>query len=433
MVPAEQRTREDPSMDDIRKRLRDLVDQARELHLRERQITLESVRIIGELQRYNAHVNLVMTQEQFAARIGLTPNQLWKRAQAARVIRYYPRVEDLVRNGEACISTVALLAPAITDANADLLLSGIKGKSKRDVRAFVSRVTPDGKLLAREGDVELRLTLTESEAAVLDRAREVLSAGGHVPSNKEILLAALDALLDRRDPMRVAARASARKAREAGKKAGASPGKAAAGDVTHGAFSLVKGAGEDIVCVPSPGNGEDIVCVPSPGKGEDIVCVPSPGKGEDIVCVPSPGKGEDIARVPSPGTGRVENIAAAPSPGKGTGENIVAAHSPGKAARERIPAALRHAVWLRDQGRCTYEFPDGRRCEARAMLEIDHVAMVCRGGRNELDLLALRCRLHNRALADDELGHAFMARKIEEARRARSTSRCDTEGRSFGG
>jgi hypothetical protein len=46
--------------------------------------------------------------------------------------------------------------------------------------------------------------------ALLDRAREVLSHGGHVPKNAEVVISALGDLLEHRDPLRKAERAKQR-------------------------------------------------------------------------------------------------------------------------------------------------------------------------------------------------------------------------------
>jgi 5-methylcytosine-specific restriction endonuclease McrA len=75
--------------------------------------------------------------------------------------------------------------------------------------------------------------------------------------------------------------------------------------------------------------------------------------------------------------------------------------------RRPIPAAIKHAVWIRDQGRCPYINPDGGRCEVRMMLEIDHREMVCRGGENEAENLSLRCRYHNAHQAKLLLGYDY--------------------------
>ena len=65
-------------------------------------------------------------------------------------------------------------------------------------------------LLPREEICELKLTLTKSQVALLERAREVLAAAGSVPTDAEIFLKAVGDLLTKRDPLRKAERAAAR-------------------------------------------------------------------------------------------------------------------------------------------------------------------------------------------------------------------------------
>jgi 5-methylcytosine-specific restriction endonuclease McrA len=59
-----------------------------------------------------------------------------------------------------------------------------------------------------------------------------------------------------------------------------------------------------------------------------------------------------------------------------------------------IPAAVRRAVWRRDQGRCAFVGSVGR-CEERAFLEFHHVEPFAAGGAAVVENLQLRCRAHN--------------------------------------
>ena len=71
--------------------------------------------------------------------------------------------------------------------------------------------------------------------------------------------------------------------------------------------------------------------------------------------------------------------------------------------------ALReHELCLRSGGQCMHVYEDGVRCEARMMLEIDHIHMRCRGGGNEGRNLRIVCRKHNQQYAEDQLGTAFI-------------------------
>jgi hypothetical protein len=60
-----------------------------------------------------------------------------------------------------------------------------------------------------------------------------------------------------------------------------------------------------------------------------------------------------------------------------------------------IPAAVRRAVWLRDDGRCAFVSPDGRRCAARSLLEFHHRTPFGIGGAAVASNIELRCRPHN--------------------------------------
>lgn len=70
----------------------------------------------------------------------------------------------------------------------------------------------------------------------------------------------------------------------------------------------------------------------------------------------------------------------------------------------RIPAAVKAAVWERDEARCTYIAQDGRRCESREFLEFDHIRPWSMGGRSELSNVRLLCRPHNQRLGRRQFG-----------------------------
>jgi hypothetical protein len=70
--------------------------------------------------------------------------------------------------------------------------------------------------------------------------------------------------------------------------------------------------------------------------------------------------------------------------------------SPGEsiASGRHIPAAVRRAVWQRDEGRCGFVGRTGR-CRETAFLEFHHVAPYAAGGAATSDNIQLRCRAHN--------------------------------------
>jgi len=250
-------------------------------------------------------------------RFALSEDQAYKRIRVARVAGFFPQVLTLLRRGETTLTNLALAAPRLTEANCELILDNIRGQTKRQAAAFLARVSDSGELVnGDDPEVELKIRVPRQLLEKLQRAREVMAARGKNPKTAEVIAAAVESLLERRDPLRRAERAAARKEK-------------------------------------------------TPAAQRRL----------------------------SPDTRRPPNAMA-----KGH-------------RRRHIAAAVRNEVWLRDGGRCTYEAADGRRCSERAMLEIDHVVPVCRGGGNEAVNLRLRCRAHNQFAAELVLNPVFMARK----------------------
>ena len=80
-----------------------------------------------------------------------------------------------------------------------------------------------------------------------------------------------------------------------------------------------------------------------------------------------------------------------------------AASTPDHGARY-VSAAVRDQVFVRDQGRCSYESPAGRRCASTRALQVDHIEPVARGGAGTCDNLRLLCAYHNRLEAERLMG-----------------------------
>jgi hypothetical protein len=88
----------------------------------------------------------------------------------------------------------------------------------------------------------------------------------------------------------------------------------------------------------------------------------------------------------------------------------------------RVPAAVRRAVFERDQSRCAYLDDSGQRCRETHHLELHHLKPFAMGGEHTLANLALRCRAHNALAAEDDFGADF----IEQTRDSR---RHESQGR----
>jgi hypothetical protein len=78
-----------------------------------------------------------------------------------------------------------------------------------------------------------------------------------------------------------------------------------------------------------------------------------------------------------------------------------------------VPAAVKRAVWTRDQGRCAFVGTRGR-CAETAWLEFHHVQPYSEGGSTSLNNLQLRCRAHNQYEA--RLWFESDAEEVKESR-----------------
>ena len=86
------------------------------------------------------------------------------------------------------------------------------------------------------------------------------------------------------------------------------------------------------------------------------------------------------------------------------------------AAGRYIPAEIKREVTTRDGGRRTFVSEQGKRCESRTRVELDHVIPVARGGQTIASNLRLLCRAHNQHEAERTFGEAFVRGKREAAR-----------------
>jgi hypothetical protein len=83
-----------------------------------------------------------------------------------------------------------------------------------------------------------------------------------------------------------------------------------------------------------------------------------------------------------------------------------------------IPLAVKHAVWQRDQGQCTFVSESGQRCPSRDKIEFDHIEEFANGGTASVSNLRLLCHAHNQYAAELKFGAEFMKHQRESARRA---------------
>ncbi len=81
-----------------------------------------------------------------------------------------------------------------------------------------------------------------------------------------------------------------------------------------------------------------------------------------------------------------------------------------------VPAAVAREVYVREGRRCSFVSADGRRCDSRVFLGLDHAEPWAVGGAPTPVNLRLRCRAHNLLHARRYFGKAYMAAAVARRR-----------------
>jgi hypothetical protein len=75
-----------------------------------------------------------------------------------------------------------------------------------------------------------------------------------------------------------------------------------------------------------------------------------------------------------------------------------------------VTAAVKRAVWARDEGKCQWRLDSGGICGSTLRLEIDHVPPLARGGASTVEGCRLLCAFHNQLAARQVYGDDWMDR-----------------------
>ena len=88
----------------------------------------------------------------------------------------------------------------------------------------------------------------------------------------------------------------------------------------------------------------------------------------------------------------------------------------GSKRTRHVTADVAREVYERDQGRCTFCADDGRRCDERRLLQLDHVIPYAEGGESTVANLRMRCRAHNLHAARAHFGREYVRAATERMR-----------------
>ncbi len=289
----------------------------------------------------------------------------YSRIAAARSARRYPIILTLLGNGGVTLTAITLLAAHLTDENHEALLEAARHASKRDVERLVASLVPQPSIAS----TLRRLPASPPPARLPD-----------VPASSP-------AAADREDGLSADAPAGMEQP----------PASVAPRDGPRA--ELIRSTTAPRAVVAALDSDRYLLKVTLSGAARAKL-----ERARDLLRHVVP-HGDPAAIVDRALTVLVEQLEKS---------RYAAAHRP--AARPRatstprhVPAAIRRAVWTRDERRCAFAGVDGR-CRETGWLELHHVVPFARGGPTTVENLALRCRAHNAYEAERDFGGRAGAR-----------------------
>jgi hypothetical protein len=306
----------------------------------------------------------------------LSEGSAYNRIETARAARRYPKVLEALERGDLTLTAVRLLAPHLTPANHGEVLAAARHRSKQGIQELIASLNPRPTAATIIRRVTLQSSKGDSTAAFA------------VAQELETSLATTAAI--------------------------ASPSSSRRQDVGAAAAPQLRAA----VVTPLAPERYKLQVTLARETHEKLRraqalarhTLPSGDVGSildrALTLLIDHLERRRFARVASP----------RPSPGEST------------ASGRHIPAAVRRAVWQRDEGRCAFVGRTGR-CRETAFLEFHHVAPYSAGGAATADNIQLRCRAHNQYEARLFFGDTLV-RERQEVWVAHTPSDMIQDGRS---
>jgi len=306
---------------------------------RERLLTVEVLKYLNEIERRQLHL-----QEGFSSMFSYCTEKLRysesaanRRIRAARCLRDYPKVLELLEKGDISLSVLSLVAGRLNESNCSELLNAVTGKSRQEVEAYLAR--GQEQILVRESIkpivVRKVATVTQSSDLFANATKsQNIRSGGR--SENSSLPEQPKEEVEERFELKFSVSRTTRKKIE---------------------------------------------------------------KVQTLLSNKLKGKCSLEATLDELLDGFIERNCLQKKAEK-KAERRVKSDKPIPSSVSRyIPSELKERVYQRDKGCCTFVGKDNRRCNSTWQLQLDHIKPFAVGGKTEFENLRLVCAGHNRYLA----------------------------------
>jgi len=271
----------------------------------------------------------------------LSEDAVYNRIKTARAARRYPVIVNRLESGALSLTTVRLLAPRLTPENHQELLAAASGKGKQAVEELLARRFPQPDVPARVRRLPSRPVTPELE---------VSPAGAPTPNTCP--------------------------------------------PVFDGAPLAAAAAAAPLV-LPAPAAPRAMVRPLAPERYEIRFTARAEMReklrvAQDLLghAIPSGDLAQVFDRAPTLLVADLSRrkFAATARPRRSRGQSDES---------RNVPAEVKRLAAARDQRRCAFVAPNGRRCDERRFLEFHHVVPYAAGGLPTAENIQLRCRAHN--------------------------------------
>jgi 5-methylcytosine-specific restriction endonuclease McrA len=328
-----------------------------ELCRREREVTLEILLHLNEVERRKLHLTRGYSSMfvYCTSWLGYSEPAAFRRIRTARCVARFPEIYALLQANEVNLSTIARVSGLLTANNKDALLARIRRRSRREVEAIVVEYEPQAKRRDVVRPVAVRVPVTLGSLELSCRA----DADSPGSCEKRAYLRREGDLHPTQTEKRVQFHFMASET-----------------------FQRKLEKIRTIAWHRLPANA----------SLEQVF---------ELVMDEFIGKHDPRARKAR----RERRTRAQSRPKEMTSKRLSI-----ESRSRRIAAATRDDVFVRDNAQCTFVGTDGRRCNEARNLHIDHVIPKAWNGSNGENNLRLLCARHNQLEAERVLGAGVTSR-----------------------
>ena len=350
----------------------------------------------------------------------LSEHAAYRRIEAARIARRFPLVLERLAAGDITLTAIGMLGAHLTPENVHAALDAARHRSKREVERLVAQLHP-------QPDVPTAIRkLPSPRGASTDETIRGLDAGasmpGGAPGPLEVPTPPQPSAAFCMEPAQGSSAATAADCSLFRPTPASSRGRAAVvAPLTPERFKLQVTIGAETHARLR--RAQDLLrhAVPDGDVAEvldrALALLVKELERAKFAATDCARKAE-ASRADSATTPRTVGQAEASRAGSATTPRTARQNGTTARSSRYIPAAVRRAVWARDEGRCAFVGAEGRRCTERGQLEFHHTTPYAAGGEATVEGLSLRCRRHNVWEAERFFGGAH----VQAARLAASAT-----------